>query len=115
MFFLFVCTGVSVVYFFFSSRRRHTRWTGDWSSDVCSSDLSRDVTGSPTAYAAYIRQSRGEFSAAKPSCMAFQNAWVSDRTVAYLASGKPAVVQHTGASVFLPDGEGMFRFRSLAE
>src|SRR5690348_17968554 len=29
---LFVC-------FFFSSRRRHTRWTGDWSSDVCSSDL----------------------------------------------------------------------------
>src|SRR6266487_3752091 len=27
------------VCFFFSSRRRHTRWTGDWSSDVCSSDL----------------------------------------------------------------------------
>src|SRR5580704_18316927 len=25
--------------FFFSSRRRHTRWTCDWSSDVCSSDL----------------------------------------------------------------------------
>src|SRR5690348_18318402 len=31
------CVGV----FFFSSRRRHTRWTGDWSSDVCSSDLCR--------------------------------------------------------------------------
>src|SRR5690348_6017298 len=28
-----------IVFFFFSSRRRHTRWTGDWSSDVCSSDL----------------------------------------------------------------------------
>src|SRR6266487_5844112 len=28
-----------MVCFFFSSRRRHTRWTGDWSSDVCSSDL----------------------------------------------------------------------------
>src|SRR6266487_4488127 len=27
------------IVFFFSSRRRHTRWTGDWSSDVCSSDL----------------------------------------------------------------------------
>ena len=25
--------------FFFSSRRRHTRYIGDWSSDVCSSDL----------------------------------------------------------------------------
>src|SRR5256885_9730116 len=27
------------MYFFFSSRRRHTRLQGDWSSDVCSSDL----------------------------------------------------------------------------
>src|SRR2546426_2740281 len=27
------------LYFFFSSRRRHTRLQGDWSSDVCSSDL----------------------------------------------------------------------------
>src|SRR5439155_12079564 len=76
---------------------------------------SREVTGSPEAYRSYIQGSRGEFSAAKPSCTAFQNAWVSDRTVAYLASGKPSVVQHTGASAFLPDGEGMFRFRSLAE
>src|SRR5689334_24305310 len=32
------------VYFFFSSRRRHTRWNCDWSSDVCSSDLSLTVT-----------------------------------------------------------------------
>src|SRR5256886_10766743 len=30
---------VAVVYFFFSSRRRHTRFDCDWSSDVCSSDL----------------------------------------------------------------------------
>src|SRR5439155_4926177 len=29
--------------FFFSSRRRHTRWPRDWSSDVCSSDLGRDI------------------------------------------------------------------------
>src|SRR5690625_3398488 len=28
------------MWFFFSSRRRHTRWPRDWSSDVCSSDLS---------------------------------------------------------------------------
>src|SRR5256885_8616866 len=32
----------SVEYFFFSSRRRHTRLQGDWSSDVCSSDLDDD-------------------------------------------------------------------------
>src|SRR5205807_9354382 len=31
---------IGVAFFFFSSRRRHTRLQGDWSSDVCSSDLS---------------------------------------------------------------------------
>src|SRR5437762_13120642 len=30
---------MSFFFFFFSSRRRHTRYIGDWSSDVCSSDL----------------------------------------------------------------------------
>jgi hypothetical protein len=47
--------------------------------------------------------------------MNFQNAWVSDRTVCYLASGKPVVVQDTGPSAFLPNGEGMFRFSTLQE
>src|SRR5437763_9374975 len=37
-FFLFVAY-VFFFFFFFSSRRRHTRYIGDWSSDVCSSDL----------------------------------------------------------------------------
>src|SRR5437879_6694801 len=32
---------IRVLCFFFSSRRRHTRYIGDWSSDVCSSDLVR--------------------------------------------------------------------------
>src|SRR5262249_57276261 len=36
------------VYFFFSSRRRHTRLVSDWSSDVCSSDLH---AGYPRVYA----------------------------------------------------------------
>src|SRR5207253_6881397 len=34
---------VFFIFFFFSSRRRHTRWPRDWSSDVCSSDLSTPV------------------------------------------------------------------------
>src|SRR5439155_15586700 len=33
------CAVILYCYFFFSSRRRHTRWPRDWSSDVCSSDL----------------------------------------------------------------------------
>src|SRR5207248_8375943 len=43
-------TGSRVV-FFFSSRRRHTRSYGDWSSDVCSSDLSGQAVGSATSQA----------------------------------------------------------------
>ncbi len=71
---------------------------------------SREVAGSPELYRAYIQDSRGEFSCAKTSCMRFQNAWVSDRTLCYLASGKPVVVQDTGPSRYLPEAEGMFRF-----
>src|SRR2546426_5868703 len=36
-------TALRSVVFFFSSRRRHTRLQGDWSSDVCSSDLNADL------------------------------------------------------------------------
>jgi hypothetical protein len=75
----------------------------------------QDVARSPQLYADYIRASRGEFSCVKPSCVRFENAWVSDRTLCYLASGKPVVVQDTGPSSFLPAGEGMFRFSSLEE
>jgi hypothetical protein len=73
------------------------------------------VANSPAAYQDYIQNSRGEFSCAKPSYTKFQSAWVSDRTICYLASGKPVVVQNTGPSAFLPDGEGMFRFSTMAE
>jgi hypothetical protein len=76
---------------------------------------STEVTSSPETYRSYIQTSRGEFSCAKPSCMDFQNAWISDRTLCYLASGKPVVVQHTGPSAFLPNGEGMFRFATVDE
>src|SRR5258705_4631573 len=42
-----VAMAVSFCFFFFSSRRRHTRCLSDWSSDVCSSDLNVDACGSP--------------------------------------------------------------------
>jgi hypothetical protein len=74
-----------------------------------------EVTSTPKQYRAYIQRSRGEFSCAKPSCMLLQNAWISDRTLCYLSSGKPAVVQHTGPSIFLPNADGLFRFRSIKE
>src|SRR5256885_3224366 len=49
-FYIFLLYVISVFvliffFFFFSSRRRHTRLQGDWSSDVCSSDLEQQAVG----------------------------------------------------------------------
>jgi len=74
-----------------------------------------EVAGTPQAYQRYIRSSRGEFSCAKPGYVRHASAWISDRTICYLASAKPAVVQHTGPSRFLPDAEGLLRFRTPDE
>ena len=76
---------------------------------------SREIASTPESYQAYLQQSRGEFSCAKRSCLKFQNAWISDRTLCYLSSGKPAVVQDTGPSAFLPNHEGLFRFSAPGE
>src|SRR5690606_39961763 len=48
------------VFFFFSSRRRHTRFSRDWSSDVCSSDLVQIISLCETEICAYIRAHEGE-------------------------------------------------------
>jgi hypothetical protein len=73
------------------------------------------VASTPWDYQRYIQRSRGEFSCTKPHCVRMENAWISDRTLCYLASGKPAVVEHTGPSRFLPDAAGLFRFRDPSE
>src|SRR5690606_1407250 len=39
-----VCARQWIIFFFFSSRRRHTRFSRDWSSDVCSSDLALRIS-----------------------------------------------------------------------
>src|SRR5256885_11777379 len=61
---------MTLFFFFFSSRRRHTRLQGDWSSDVCSSDLSKTQTPragradhqpGPTAREMVVGNLAGEF------------------------------------------------------
>jgi hypothetical protein len=74
-----------------------------------------EAVATPDDYRRYVQRSAGEWSAAKPSCVKLQNAWVSDRTLCYLASGKPAIVQHTGPSAILPDAAGLFRFTTLEQ
>src|SRR5215217_8212508 len=52
------------VFFFFSSRRRHTRYWRDWSSDVCSSDLAGDRVRDEGPRQAVIFRQRRIFAAA---------------------------------------------------
>lgn len=67
------------------------------------------------AYHAYLRQSRGECSIAKNAYVASRSGWFSTRSAAYLALGKPVVVQDTGFRSRLPTGAGVFAFDDLDE
>jgi hypothetical protein len=72
------------------------------------------VAADPASFREYIQRSAAEFSVAQGIYVETQSGWVSDRTVRYLASGKPALVQDTG-SVTLPTGDGLLTFRTLDE
>src|SRR5438105_7840511 len=64
-----VCLFCLCVFFFFSSRRRHTRSTRDWSSDVCSSDLRQEMNftwKSLEAAETALHRIRGEISKFHP-------------------------------------------------
>src|SRR3989475_6426563 len=73
--------GESDAFFFFSSRRRHTRFDCDWSSDVCSSDLS--LMSEKEAFAPRRRYSEGVYSSSKwppnqPMCMHHELSYTLD-------------------------------------
>lgn len=63
----------------------------------------------------YIHGSLAEFSVAKNVFVALNTGWFSERTAAYLAAGRPAVVQETGFGAHLPTGEGLFAVTSPEE
>jgi len=75
------------------------------------SEISRD----PWWYQDYISASRAEFCVAKHAYVSTRCGWFSDRSSAYLAMGRPVVLQDTGFSDFLPVGEGLLAFRTPDE
>ena len=74
-------------------------------------EISRD----PWTYQRYIQQSKGEFSVAKHGYVVSHSGWFSERSAVYLASGRPAVVQETGFSDWLPTGAGIIPFNTPEE
>lgn len=73
------------------------------------------VAGDPLAFREYVQRSGAEFSVAQGIYTQTGSGWFSDRTAAYLAAGKPALVQDTGFSRNIPTGEGLLAFRTLDE
>jgi hypothetical protein len=68
-----------------------------------------------SSFRRYIQTSGAEFSVAQEMYVATQCGWFSDRTVRYLASGKPALVQDTGLSRNYPVGDGLVVFSTFDE
>jgi hypothetical protein len=75
----------------------------------------RLVTRDPLTFRRYVQRSGTEFSVAQGVYVDTNSGWFSDRTVRYLASGKPALVQDTGFSRNYPVGEGLLAFHTLAQ
>jgi hypothetical protein len=73
------------------------------------------VSSTMTAYRDYIVGSRGEWSIAKNAYVALRSGWFSTRSAAYLACGKPVVVQETGFSAHVPTGPGVHAFTNADE
>lgn len=73
------------------------------------------ITLTSATYKQFIRQSKGEWSVAKQGYIVTNSGWFSERSTAYLASGKPCVLQDTGFSDFLPTGSGLYAFSNPGE
>jgi hypothetical protein len=73
--------------------------------------VSHDMLG----YQQYILTSCGEFTVSKDVVVRTNSGWFSDRSVCYLAAGKPVITQETGFSKFIPTGRGLFAFSTVEE
>jgi hypothetical protein len=71
------------------------------------------VAGDPQLFRRYVQDSGAEFSVAQGMYVHTRSGWFSDRTVRYLASAKPALVQDTGFSDNYPTRAGLLAFDSL--
>lgn len=69
----------------------------------------------PQAYIDFIRDSTGEWSIAKNCFVGPRTGWFSCRTACYLAAGRPAVVQDTAWSKYVPPGDGLIPFTTMQE
>jgi hypothetical protein len=78
-------------------------------------DDPRVAAGDAAAYRRYVQNSRAEFMVAKNLYVETRGGWFSDRSICYLASGKPVAAQDTGLRGLYPSGCGLFLYSTLDE
>jgi hypothetical protein len=71
-----------------------------------------EVASTPSKYQQFIQGSKAELGIAKSGYVVSRCGWFSDRSVCYLASGRPVIAQETGFSDYLPTGNGLLPFTS---
>ena len=76
--------------------------------------LGEVISKTPQSYREFIQRSRAEFSVPKNGYVKMRGGWFSDRSVCYLASGRPVLIEDTGLD-WLPTGTGLLTFRNLDE
>lgn len=69
-----------------------------------------EVSSTPSSYWSFVQGSKAEFGLVQQGCVVAPCGWFSDRSVCYLASGRPVLLQDTGFGRWLPTGEGLFAF-----
>jgi hypothetical protein len=75
----------------------------------------RSISADVDDYRRFIASSRGEFTVAKDIYVRTNSGWFSDRSVCYLASGRPVVTMRTGFDRLCPAGDGFFDFATHDE
>jgi hypothetical protein len=71
------------------------------------------VSKTPFSYREFIQNSRAEFGVPKNGYVKMRGGWFSDRSVCYLASGRPVLIEDTGLQEWLPIGEGLLTFSDM--
>lgn len=75
----------------------------------------REVTCDPWRYQTFVQRSAAELMVAKNMYVQSLSGWISDRSICYLASGRPVLAQDTGLEGVVPTGEGLLTFTTLEE
>ncbi len=107
---------------------RHVPWEMTMGMQAVPSETAADFTShgwyvlnpeqatlSCRAFGDFLRNSAGEFTVTKEIYAGLPSGWFSDRSAAYLASGRPVVTQGSGYDQWLPTGQGLYSISTMQE